>query len=355
MIDENADGNMQENSLIKRVRIIGVVEETADAKTFLLQPLDGWAPTWAPGQFMTLVFDTPQGEKRRSYSFSSALKEDMAITVKRVANGQFSRYMLNHFAVGDVLRTSGIGGMFNLPDTVASDTHFCFLAAGSGIVPCFAMIRTLLHRYTNRMTLIYSNKSRADTIFYSRLESMRAEYGGRFEVLYLNSDSNDIYRRRMSKWLLEQLLDQYFAPALNNTRFYLCGPFEYMRTIEITLRSKAPGASIIKENFDTMPRGVLPEPPDKLPRNVGITIAGRNYELEVQYPASVLKAAKMQGIELPYSCEAGRCSSCVATCTRGTLWMAYNEVLTDSEVRKGRVLVCQAFPVGGDVQISYDL
>nr|WP_245645453.1 hypothetical protein [Niabella ginsenosidivorans] len=37
----------------------------------------------------------------------------------------------------------------------------------------------------------------------------------------------------------------------------------------------------------------------------------------------------------------------VATCTKGNIWMAYNEVLADKEVAAGRVLACQGYPVGG--------
>ena len=37
----------------------------------------------------------------------------------------------------------------------------------------------------------------------------------------------------------------------------------------------------------------------------------------------------------------------------GQVWMAYNEVLTDDEVANGRILVCQSYPVGGDVIIEF--
>ena len=67
----------------------------------------------------------------------------------------------------------------------------------------------------------------------------------------------------------------------------------------------------------------------------------------------IAKAAKAAKINIPYSCEAGRCGSCVATCIKGKIWMAYNEVLTDDEVANGRVLVCQSYPVGGDVVIEF--
>lgn len=329
--------------------------ETSDAKTFVLEP-QGWLATYKPGQFITLVFVTRHGEKRRSYSISSspALNEPLSITVKKVDNGEFSRQMLRDLKEGDMLHSSGIGGQFIPPETVLPQQHFCFLAAGSGIVPCYSQIKNLLATEQNHITLIYSNRSLEDTIFYNSLLELREKYAPRLEIRFLFSVNNDIYNKRLSKWLLEHLIAQYLEQVLHNTLFYLCGPFEYMQTIEITLRSKVPREHIIKENFSSLPRLVIPKPPDTEPHRVTIHLNGKTHVLEVQYPRSVLATAKIKGIDLPYSCEAGRCSSCIATCTQGHLWMAYNEVLSDREVEKGRVLVCQAYPIGGDAVISYD-
>ena len=72
------------NSIYKRIQVVQILEETADAKTFVLQPLDGWVPVYKPGQFVTLVFNTHGNEKRRSFSISSANDEPLAITGKKV-------------------------------------------------------------------------------------------------------------------------------------------------------------------------------------------------------------------------------------------------------------------------------
>ena len=148
-------------------------------------------------------------------------------------------------------------------------------------------------------------------------------------------------------------MNEYLSVPAQHALYYMCGPFEYMRMINITLLERVPAKNIFKESFITLPRLVIPKPPDTDVHNVAIHINNREYHLNVQYPASILATAKKNKIELPYSCEAGRCGSCVATCTKGKIWMAYNEVLTDDEVEKGRVLVCQGFPVGGDAEISF--
>ncbi|HTL10028.1 MAG TPA: 2Fe-2S iron-sulfur cluster-binding protein, partial [Chitinophagaceae bacterium] len=87
---------------------------------------------------------------------------------------------------------------------------------------------------------------------------------------------------------------------------------------------------------------------------ITLQLQNQQYQLKTQYPQTILAAARAAGIALPYSCEAGRCGSCVATCTSGKVWMRYNEVLMDDEIAKGRILTCVGYPVGGDISIRID-
>jgi ring-1,2-phenylacetyl-CoA epoxidase subunit PaaE len=342
------------DSLIKRLKLLQVIEETEEARTFILEPLDGWEPQYQAGQFITLVFRTPHGEKRRSYSFTSSpeLNEPMSITVKKVENGEFSRPLVYSARPGDIFYSSGIAGLFTLPQGTWPEL-FCFLAAGSGIAPCYALLKTILAKSNSQVVLFYSNSSQAHAIFYKQLQQLLERYPQRLVIRFLFSDHADLYYRRLSKWLLGQLLETYIPPG-RQPLYYLCGPFDYMQAAEITLRMRADREHIIKESFSSLPRLVLPEPPDRDLHRVTVHIGKQTHQLDVQYPASILKTALAKGIELPYSCQAGRCSSCIATCTKGRIWMAYNEVLVDREINKGRVLTCQGFPVGGDAEISFN-
>src|SRR5437762_12437815 len=137
---------MPDNSVIKKVKIKKIISETDEAKTFVLQPLDDWNPEYKAGQFLTVIFNTPFGEKRRSYSISSSpgIDNELFITVKRMDNGEFSRQLIENAKEGDVLVTSGISGFFCLPEDISSVEQFFFFAAGSGITPCIALIKTLL-------------------------------------------------------------------------------------------------------------------------------------------------------------------------------------------------------------------
>lgn len=342
------------NSIIKRLRIVKVTEEAPDTKTFVLEALDGWQPQYSSGQFLTLVFYTKHGEKRRSYSITSspALQEPLSITVKKIENGEFSRALVYNFREGDTLLTSGISGFFKLDEDQPAP-HYCFLAAGSGITPCFSMIKTLMATTTSSVLLFYSNRNEASVIFSKQLKELAERYGARLIIHYLYSDHHDLYHRRLGKWLLDQLLDRYLGEKIPHTQFYLCGPFDFMQMAEITLMNRSDRSHIRKENFSQLPRLILPKPPDEAAHNVIIHIGGRTQTVSVKYPLSITKSAGKQGLELPYSCEAGRCGSCIATCISGQIWMAYNEVLTDREVNAGRFLACQGFAVGGDAEIRF--
>jgi ring-1,2-phenylacetyl-CoA epoxidase subunit PaaE len=202
--------------------------------------------------------------------------------------------------------------------------------------------------------LIYSNHDKESTIFYHELLELRERFNFRFDIRFLFSNLFDIYNSRLGKWLLPQLLEQYRKVEKALLQCYVCGPWDYMQMVQLTLLSEDIALhQIHKEQFSTVPRLQKPVPPDTDLHKVLVDHRGGRIELEVQYPNTILAAAKAAGIDMPYSCESGRCGSCVATCTQGKVWMAYNEVLMEEEVTAGRFLCCQAYPVGGDIEILF--
>jgi ferredoxin len=216
------------------------------------------------------------------------------------------------------------------------------------------MIKTILLTTSSKVLLIFSNKSKESAIFLKHLEHLVDVHKGRFVIHFLFSNNLNVYEKRLSKWLLEQLLDKYLPGKVPQAYYYLCGPWDYMMTIQITLLGLGvPKYQIIKENFDTLPSLSIRRPPDTEPHPVTIHINGKQYTFSVQYPKTILAAAREEHIELPFSCEAGRCGSCAAICTAGKVWMGYNEVLMDDELSRGLILTCQAYPQYGPVEIRF--
>lgn len=342
----------------KLVQIKEIIRETPSCKTFVLESLDGSIINYKAGQFLTFIFDTPSGEQRRNYSLSSSpvLKEPVSITVKRIDNGLFSRKLVDTASPGDLLTTIGANGFFTLPGDMRTYRQLFLMAAGSGITPVFSILKTVLYSLPHmQVILIYSNRSKEDSIFYNILRQLEQQYPLQLKIEWLFSNVFDHTRSRLSNWLLNALLEKYITAPLPACLFYLCGPFSYMRMIAITLLSAGVKTSAIrKEEFVTTPPHGSLRPPDTSKRQVIVKINNGEHDFSSEYPQTILQAAKQVGVELPFSCETGRCGACAAVCIEGNVWMRNNEVLTDDDLRKKRVLTCTGYPVYGDVKLDFD-
>jgi ring-1,2-phenylacetyl-CoA epoxidase subunit PaaE len=78
------------------------------------------------------------------------------------------------------------------------------------------------------------------------------------------------------------------------------------------------------------------------------------FELDVQ-GKTILDAAIDAGVDAPYSCKGGVCTSCMAKLMEGTVKMDANYALTDKEVAAGFILCCQAHPTSDVVKLTWDI
>ena len=85
----------------------------------------------------------------------------------------------------------------------------------------------------------------------------------------------------------------------------------------------------------------------------GITLATRTFTLE-KGKDNLLDAGLRSGIELPYSCKGGVCSTCRCRIIEGEVDMDVNFALEDYEVERGFILACQSYPVTDKVKVTFD-
>ncbi|RYZ23100.1 MAG: iron-sulfur cluster-binding domain-containing protein [Chitinophagaceae bacterium] len=309
---------------------------------------------YAAGQFLTFEALLGGEQVRRSYSLlsSPAFNEPLSIGVRRIANGVFSRHLFEAIHEGDTLPCAGVSGLFQLPPEDTAPATLYFFAAGSGITPVLSLLRTALAtRPAWRAVLVYSSHDPGSALFIPVLRQLADAHPGRFALHLLFSTDPDLRRARLNRPLLLELL-RHSGARLRHDWFYCCGPENFMRLCTYVLRAEgAPDARIRREDFVPVPAPAPLPRPDLAPRTVSIETKEGSTRLLVAPPDTILKAALRAGLQLPWSCAAGRCGACTARCASGRVWMTRNEVLTDADLAKGLVLTCTAFPLDDEVRI----
>lgn len=353
-------------------KVVKVTPETPETITYVLETVDGKPVSYEAGQFLTILIGHHGHELRRSYSFSSTpgIDQQVSITVKRKVNGAISRYIQVLWREGTIFNTIAPTGMFRVEADAGLQRTFFFIAAGSGIVPVFSLLKKVLHfEPKSRVVLIYQNYNEERIIFHSALQQLEKQFGERLKRIDLLSNplSHEHYPRRLNNALLEQLiLKSAFAKAPaeesaialakadeGSTFFYTCGPLLFMKMVEFTVRVMGfAGDQVRKENFTIeaipVPRFTM----EPVPRAVTVHYGNDTYKFSSTYPSSILQSALDNHISLPYSCRAGRCSSCVARCKSGKVLMSVNDVLTEKDIREGLVLTCVGY-AETDVELQF--
>ncbi|MDZ4750546.1 MAG: 2Fe-2S iron-sulfur cluster binding domain-containing protein [Flavobacteriales bacterium] len=69
---------------------------------------------------------------------------------------------------------------------------------------------------------------------------------------------------------------------------------------------------------------------------------------------TILNTALDKGVDAPFSCKGGICTTCKGKLVEGQVKMDANFALTDSEIKHGYILVCQSHPVTDKVVITWD-
>jgi ring-1,2-phenylacetyl-CoA epoxidase subunit PaaE len=347
---------------LQKLRVISVQKQAAQVLAINFETLDGKKLNYKAGQFLTLVFQVKDRELRRSYSFSSSpdVDEPLSIAVKLVENGEISRFIHHQLIQGDLLEIAQPNGQFIYQPDAKKKTVF-LLAAGVGITPLFSILKTALIKEQNsKIVLIYSSRSADDALFVDEITNWQLKYPDRLKIIHLFSNSKNLSRARLNSFLLNQLVRENLEFDKNETLFYTCGPVDYMDVCRITLLSSGFTPQQIKRETFVLPADEADEDDasekikDTNTYTVNLHFKGNTYHLSIPYPKRILEVALEHKINLPYSCSGGVCSTCTATCISGAVKMDYNEVLTDDELARGRVLVCTGHPTENGTTITWE-
>ncbi|WP_234736650.1 ferredoxin--NADP reductase [Tellurirhabdus bombi] len=329
-----------------------IITETADTKTIVLRSADQQPVPYRAGQFLTFILPLFGHDVRRSYSISSTpevASNQLSVTIKRVVNGEVSRYLLHHLKVGDTLTSLPPAGRFTLDTNPENRRDIVLIGAGSGITPLFSLLNQALREEPlSHVTLLYSNTHERSIIFRKKLDALQEQFPERFKLIHLLSHPSDDWtgrRGRLNNILLETLLPTLLTHDRQRALFYICGPFDFMRMVQFTLIfSGIKPHQIRKENFVIDPITLTPPPELSRDHRILLKFRGTEYDIDVPAYKSILQAAIDHGIPLPYSCRGGRCSACMARCQSGSVYMTINDVLTEHDLAQGWILTCTGYP-----------
>lgn len=345
-----------------------VRRETRDAVVLSLAPAPEQRERfrYSPGQYLTLRAMIDGEEIRRSYSICAAVQENaLRIAIKRVAGGWFSTWANERITPGQVLEAMPPMGHFFTPLDPGQRKHYLAFAAGSGITPVLGIVKTTLWvEPHSRFTLVYGNRASGTILFREELEDLKNQYLGRFNLIHILSREQqdiDLFNGRITRDKCAALLRLWIDPA-DVDQVFICGPQEMMLAVSDALQAHGVTRERIKfELFASGQPAQRRRPPQESASSLThrcratIILDGRARQLELdKNHMTVLDAALREGIELPYACKSGVCSTCRARLVEGEVELDANFALEDYEIARGYILACQSYPVTDHIVVDFD-
>jgi ring-1,2-phenylacetyl-CoA epoxidase subunit PaaE len=348
--------------------VVNKIQETQDAISVSFQAPDAIKPEYEykAGQYLTLKL-TINGETiRRAYSLcSSPVTDDvLTVTVKRVEGGKMSNYLNDYLQIGQAIEVMVPEGRF-CPDLGETyNKHLLLIAGGSGITPMLSILKTALQvAPASRISLVYANRNPESVIFYRELEKLRTQHNERLKVVYLADEASSDWQGitgRLDRAKMASLAADVEALS-ENTEIYLCGPGPMMEEVQAGLAMAGVPENKVQIEYFSSPTNSdtnveVKAPAAEAPANgskVFITLYGETHEVFIDDNKTILEAGVQAGIDPPFSCEAGICSTCMAKIIEGSAKMDENNILSQDEINQGYVLTCQAHPTAPIVRLEY--
>lgn len=344
----------------KKLIIKEVKRETPNAVSILFNVPEEYKSdyTFVAGQYVNLRLTLDGKEIRRAYSISSSPESgELRIAIKAVEKGLFSQFANTKLKTGDILEVGKPEGKFTFEPQIDKQKNYASFVAGSGITPAISILKSVLKSEPkSSFVLVYGNKSPQETIFHEELHDLQLKYTGRLFVHYVYSQTkiDAVLLGRIDKSVVNYILNEKHK-NLEFDKFYLCGPEEMINSVTKVLKEHNIKDSAIK--YELFSSSVI-ENQEAAAHNghskITITVDNEEATFEMSQKQTILEAALKQGIDAPYSCQGGICSSCLARVISGAAEMKKNSILSNDEVAEGLILTCQAHPTSAEIVIDFD-
>ncbi|WP_222982707.1 ferredoxin--NADP reductase [Flagellimonas meishanensis] len=309
------------------------------------------------GQYITIKHQMNGQEIRRAYSISCAPSSGiLTVGVKKMPNGMFSVYANEILKEGDTLEVMPPEGRF-IFEPAGNPKNIIAFAAGSGITPIMSIAQTVLEGHPeNVFVLVFGNQSPSETMYLDSIRRMKKQYTDRFFIQHVYSRTREegALFGHIERSTVNFVIKNQFKNIVFDAH-YLCGPEPMINTVsEILMEHGVSKEKILFELFTSSDsEDVLAEELEGKTQ-VEVVVDDETFSLTMDKKQLVLDAVLKEGIDAPYSCQGGVCSSCIARIKEGKAEMVKNQILTDGEVAEGLILTCQAHPLTPTLKLDYD-
>jgi ring-1,2-phenylacetyl-CoA epoxidase subunit PaaE len=342
--------------------------DDAIAVTFDLPPGLRDAFRFRAGQHVAVRREIGGREERRTYSIVSPEgSESLTIGIRLQPGGRMSAELARSAVPGERVEVMTPNGSFHA-DAAGGARRFAAFAAGSGITPVLSIAATALARDPDsRFQLWYGNTDSARAMFLDDVLELKDRYLTRFSVAFVMSrepQDAEWFNGRIDAAKLREFARHDLRVA-EVDEFFVCGPGTMGEDIPRALAELGAQGRMHVEHFArgaagdaAGPQAAVARPPPadaSASAEVTVVMDGRRRRFSMARGGEViLDAAQVAGLDLPFSCRAGVCSTCRAKLLSGSAEMEHNVALEDWEVEAGYILCCQARPTSAALEISYD-
>jgi ferredoxin-NADP reductase len=297
-----------------QARVVEIIVETADTRTFVLRPDRRW-PGHRAGQYIPVEIEIDGVRAHRCYSISCGASargaRRIAITIKRVPGGRVSSWFHDHVQAGDTIDIGPPAGDFVVEyggEATQVGKRLLLVAGGSGITPVMAIARDLEARgLLHDIVIVHAARGNADAIFARELAVMAIAHPG----LRLVAHRDSVHGR------LDAAAVSRLVPDLARREVFVCGPPGLLDVV--TKVATAAGVSVHHERFVA----ALPAP-HRAPTNDNaapppVTVHLRGRSIAVGGTGPLLGELERAGERPPHGCRMGICNTCRCHKQSGTV------------------------------------